>query len=107
MARDADYGPRHHEFFANTLLYIAGEVNDLPQCTNLALHYDILHIFRSSIMLGFIAKSLACTQQTYFTHIKSKRTGLKWASQLITQIWKLIYGKWIHCSEPKHSEEAL
>ena len=36
-----------------------------------------------------------------------KRMGLKWASQLITQIWKIIHSQWIHCSKIKHLGEAL
>ena len=60
-------------FFLNVLLYLVGEVNDLPQFPNLTIHSDILHIGWPSIILGFITKSLACTQQTYFTHIGSKK----------------------------------
>ena len=30
--------------FADALLYIAVEGNDLPQCPNVGLHYDILQI---------------------------------------------------------------
>ena len=33
--------------------------------------------------------------------------GLKWDSQLITQIWKLIYRHWIHHSKLNHTVEAL
>ena len=71
MDRESEHGPRHLDFFVNALLYIAREVNDLPQ------------------ILGFIPKYLALTHQMYLTHIGSKKTGLKWAIQLITQIWKL------------------
>ena len=92
--------------FVSALLYIAGEINDLPQCPNLALHYDILHIVCPYILLGFIPKSLALTQQTYFTHI-GRKTGLKWASQLITQIWKLNYGQWLHRSKTNNTGETL
>ena len=79
--------------FADLLLYIAGEVNDLPQCPNLALHSNLLFIGWPYIILGFIHKSLAHTQQKYFTHMGSKITVLKWDSKLITQLWKLIYGQ--------------
>ena len=30
-----------------------------------------------------------------------------WSSQLITQIWKLVYSQWIHCSKINHAGEAL
>ena len=33
--------------------------------------------------------------------------ALKWAIQLITQIWKLINDKWIHCSKLKDAVESL
>ena len=33
--------------------------------------------------------------------------GLKWASQIFTQIWKLIYAQWLHRSKLKHTIEAL
>ena len=36
--------PNINTLFKNTLVYIAEEGNDLPQCPNLALHYDILRI---------------------------------------------------------------
>ena len=58
---------------AGVLLYISGEINDLPQCPNLTLHSDILRIGCPSIILGLIPKSLARTQQMYFNHIRSKK----------------------------------
>ena len=58
---------------SNALLYIAGEINDLTKCTNITLHSDILRIVWSSILLGVIPTSLEHTQQTYFTHIRSKK----------------------------------
>ena len=73
----------------------------------LAIQSDILRIDWPSIVLGFISKSLACTQQKYFTHIGSKTTGLKWASQTTTQIGKIIYVQWIHLSKLKHAVEVL
>ena len=61
---------------ADTLLYIVGKINDLPQCPNLILHPAILYIGWLSIILGIIPKSLALTQQTYFNHIRSKKRDL-------------------------------
>ena len=94
-------------FFSNALLYIAGERNYLTQFPNVALHSDILRIGWPCIILFFIPKSLTHTQQTTFIHIGSKRRVLKWDSQLIKQVWKLIYGQWLHHSKLKHSGEAL
>ena len=99
--------PKISALFVDALLYIAGEVNFLPQCPKLALHSEILRIGWPSIILGLIPKSFACTQQNYFTHTGSKKTVLKWASQLITKIWKLVYRQWLHCSKFKHAGEVL
>ena len=46
------------------------------------------------------------TTNLFHSHWKQK-TGLKWASQLITQIWKLVYGKWLHRNKINHTGEAL
>ena len=93
--------------FVDTLIYITGEGIDLPQHPNLTIHSDIICIGSPSMILCFISKSLAHTKQTYFTHIGIIKMGFKWASQLITQNRKLIYGQWIHCSKLNHVVEAL
>ena len=36
-----------------------------------------------------------------------ENTGTKWANQLITQIWKLVYGQWLHHSKLNHAGEVL
>ena len=93
--------------FVNALLYITGEENDLPQCPKLTIHSDILPIGWLYIILGFIPKYLTHTYHTYLNNTGSKKTGPKWASQIITQILKLIYGQFPHHSKIKHAEEAL
>ena len=92
--KDQNMDPEIAILLAGTLLYIVGERSYLTQCMNLTLHSYILHIGGwLSIILGIILTSLAFTQQNYFIHIGSKIIGLKWASQIITQIWKLIWGQ--------------
>ena len=46
------------------------------------------------------------TTNVFYSHRKQKN-GLKLASQLITQIWRLIYGQWLHHSKLKHEVEEL
>ena len=92
---------------ASTIFYISGERNNLTQFPNLTLHSDILQIGWLSIILGFIPTSLVHTLQTYFTHTENKKTGLKWASQITTQIWKFINRQWINRSKFKHAREVL
>ena len=54
-----------------------------------------------------IPKSLAHAQHTYFTHTGSRRTGLKWASQIIIQIWNITHDQWLHYSKLKHAGYVL
>ena len=42
-----------------------------------------------------------------FQSLWKQKTGFNWACQLITQIWRLIYGKWLHCSKLNHVGEEL
>ena len=46
------------------------------------------------------------TKKIFHSHRRQK-TGLKWAYQLITQIWRLVYGQWINRSKLNHTEEAF
>ena len=65
------------------------------------LHQLVVYIF------GF-HYYIPCTYTTnVFNSHQKQRMGLKWTSQVITEIWKLIYGKWIHRIKLKHSGEAL
>ena len=65
------------------------------------LHWLVIYNFRYTSYIPIIY-----TTNVFNSHRKQK-TGLKWASQLITQIWKLIYGQWTHCSKLKYRGEAL
>ena len=46
------------------------------------------------------------TTNVFHSHWKQK-TGLKCSSQLITQLWKLVYGQWLHRSKLNHAGELL
>ena len=70
-ARNTD--PGFAILLEKSLLFIAGDINDLSQCPNITLHPDITRIGWPSIVNGIIPTSLAHTEQTYFTHIRSKR----------------------------------
>ena len=51
---------------------------------------------------------ILCTYTTNIFHShKKQKIGLKWASQLITQIWKLICWQWLHRSKLKNAGESL
>ena len=51
---------------------------------------------------------ISCTYTINLFHFHRKqKMGLKWASQLITEIWKVIYVKWLHRSKLKHAREVM
>ena len=51
---------------------------------------------------------IPCTYTTKIFHSRRKqKMVLKWASQLITQIWRLVYEQWLHSSKLKHARESL
>ena len=104
----SEQGPRLIEYiFVNEILYIKGKGSDLSQCPYLTLKSEILRIGWPSIILGVIPTPYRVyTTNVIHSHRKQK-TGLKWASQLITQIWRFAYGKWTQCSKLKHSGESF
>ena len=62
----------------DSILYIVGKINYLPQFTNINIHSGILRIVWPSKILGFIPTSLARTEQIYFTHIGIKKWYQNW-----------------------------
>ena len=46
------------------------------------------------------------TTNVFQSH-RNKKMGLKWVSQLIPKIWKLIYIQWLHRSKFKYAGGAL
>ena len=65
--------PEITNIFADKLLYILEEGNELPQRPNLSLHSDILHIGWPYIILCFITKSLSSTQQTHYHKYRKQK----------------------------------
>ena len=49
-----------------------------------------------NFLMGRIAPSLGAYQQVHYTHTGSRRTGDSWTSQLITQLWQVMWKMWEH-----------
>ena len=45
---------------------------------------------------GLISPKWAKVQQLYFRQIGSRRTGLRWATGLSKELWKLVFSMWDH-----------
>ena len=93
--------------FVDAHIYIAGE-RKLPTTmskSNSTLRHPShrldVHNFRFHFYIPH-----RHTTNVFQSHRKQK-TGLKWSIQLITQIWKLIYGQWIYNRKLKHVRGAL
>ena len=59
-----------------------------------------------NMLLDFIATDFTTTtQQTYYEYIGSKRTGLRWTTNLIKQLWHILQAIWLSRNWIKHETE--
>ena len=54
-------------------------------------------------MLGRITKQWANIQERHYQNIKSRRTGKRWAVNLLKEIWNIHWIMWNHRNEALHS----
>ena len=106
-------GQRHNIWTPTSLLFSQTHSCTSQQkemiCHNVQIQLFTLTSFESAghlqLYVSFINPSYI--HKKYFAHTGSRKTGLKWSRQLITQIWRLINGQCIHPSKIKHVREAL
>ena len=58
-----------------------------------------------NMLLGFIAKEFTTTQQTYYEYIGSKRTGSRWTTNLVKQLWRILQAMWLSRNRIKYDTE--
>jgi hypothetical protein len=56
---------------------------------------------------GLLSQKWASLQQDYYNSIHSRRNGLTWASQLISQLWELNLQIWLYRNDKLHSNSLL
>ena len=78
-----------------------GYPSNIQQCFNAQSHLGW-----TSFLEGFITTDWATCQQTYFTRIRSRRTGHRWAVGLSKQIWALVFTMWQHRNHCLHDSET-
>ena len=54
-------------------------------------------------MLGRISKQWSIIQARHYQDIKSRRTGERWASNLLKEIWNIHWNMWNHRNEALHA----
>ena len=61
------------------------------------------HIGLRGLAEGLLAKDWACLQQEYYESIRSRRSGHRWASLLIQQLWQMWFSVWEFRNSIMHS----
>jgi len=59
-----------------------------------------------ALLLGFISKHIIMVQQAYYSSLSSKKSGIRWGSNLIPRMWNIIYQHWCHRNDILHETEA-
>ena len=63
-----------------------------------------LNIGWFGFLAGFISPAIAHLQQQHYSDNSKKTTGASWTSQLIQQIWHILYELWLLCNKTLHKE---
>ena len=74
----------------------------LQRCLNAQSHIGI-----TNMMEGMLTYDWAEEQQKYYTSIRSRKTGHRWAVGLSTQLWNIIYDMWDHRNQVLHQKKEI
>jgi hypothetical protein len=58
------------------------------------LYYQQVDIGWSMLLMGFVSTHIVDWQDSYYSTIGSRRSGSRWAANLIKQIWKMLSSSW-------------
>ena len=101
MAQGSEHGLRHSYSFSQRT-FIKFKRNKRPTTIS---KYNSLLRDTSHRLAVYKFRFDSYIPRTYTTNVFhsywKQKTGPKWSSQIITQILKLIYGQWIHRSNPR------
>lgn len=56
---------------------------------------------------GFLHPNLIELQHRYYLIIRRRKTGRKWASNLIKHFWNIIHSLWVHRCSVLHNSDAI
>ena len=74
----------------------------LQRCLNAQSHIGI-----TNMLEGMLTYDWADEQQKYYTSIRSRKTGHRWAVGLSTRLWEIVYTMWEHRNHILHKEKEL
>ena len=64
------------------------------------------HLGWTSFLEGFITTDWATVQQQFYTSIRSRRTGRRWAIEMSKQVWIMVFQMWNHRNRCLHDTDA-
>ena len=64
-----------------------------------------VYIFCKTALNGLLSAQWEATQQLYFRHIKSRKSGRTWVIALIKKLWQVSWDMWDHRNSVLHGNE--
>ena len=59
------------------------------------------------LLCGYLAQDLIVAQQHYYLEIQSRRSANRWGSNLIKQVWNIVYQLWWHRNSALHKSDKI
>lgn len=60
-----------------------------------------------NVVTGFLGNHLISKQSYYYKNMGSRKTGIRWGSKLILQLWGMIYKMWLGRSDVLHRKDII
>ena len=61
----------------------------------------------TNFLCGFISPSIVQIQEKYLQSLNSKKNSSRWASNLISQLWKIVHKIWCHRNSILHDKHKI
>lgn len=68
---------------------------------------QLLNLGWFATLSGFLHPNLIELQHRYYLIIRRRKTGRKWASNLIKHFWNIIHSLWVHRCSVLHNSDAI
>ena len=69
--------------------------------------FNQLNLGWFATLAGFLHPDMIETQHRYYLILRRRKTGRKWASNLIKHFWNIIHSLWVHRCSVLHDSDAI
>jgi hypothetical protein len=60
-----------------------------------------------NVVTGFLGKQLILKQSYYYKNMGSRKTGIRWGSKIILQLWGMIHKMWLGRNDVLHRKDII